>query len=217
MRLNLRPAFRTVALAQPARTPSVRPHSLRPCSFLAASLFVAPFTLVAGQPDGVEAARPVVTLHDSIDVASLEFAGARAVSPDDLKRVVFTRTSSCRLPFLVPLCKLTPTQLFTDRRRTTPDALGEDITKLRVYYWQRGFREAQVDTVLVPAKRGMAVSFRIVEGEPTRVGSLDVSQRASVLTPEELAGAVVLRPGEPLDLVALDTTLARLRAAVWNK
>jgi len=159
----------------------------------------------------------VVGLHDSIDVATLEFAGAEAVSPDDLKRIVFTRTSSCRLPFLVPICKLTPSQFFRDRRRTTPAALGEDITKLRVYYWQRGFREAQVDTVLVPAKRGMAVTFRIVEGEPTRIGALDVSQRTPVLTPEELESAVVLRPGAPLDLVALDSTLARLRTAVWNK
>jgi outer membrane protein insertion porin family len=183
----------------------------------AASLFVAPFAVAAGQAGGTREAPPAVGLHDSIDVASLEFAGAKAVSKDDLKRVVFTRTSSCRLPFLVPLCKLTPTQLFRDRRRTTPAALGEDITKLRVYYWQRGFRDAQVDTVLVPAKRGMAVAFRIVEGEPTRVGTLDVSQRAPVLTPDELADAVMLKRGAPLDLVALDSTLARLRTAVWNK
>jgi len=178
---------------------------------------MAPFAVVAAQSGGGGATPPKVGLHDSIDVASLEFAGAEAVSPDDLKRIVFTRTSSCRLPFLVPLCKLTPTQLFRDRRRTTPAALGEDITKLRVYYWQRGFRDAQVDTVLVPAKRGMAVAFRIVEGEPTRIGTLDVSQRAPVLTPKELEGAVVLKPGAPLDLVALDSTLARLRTAVWNK
>jgi outer membrane protein insertion porin family/translocation and assembly module TamA len=178
---------------------------------------VAPFAVAGGQSGGADAARPVVGLHDSIDVASLEFAGAEAVSPDDLKRIVFTRTSSCRLPFLVPICRLTPSQVFTDRRRTTPAALGEDITKLRVYYWQRGFRDAQIDTVLTPAKRGMAVAFRIVEGEPTRVGTLDVSQRAPVLTPEELSGAVVLKAGAPLDLVALDSTLARIRTAVWNK
>ena len=195
----------------------MRPLYLRLRSFLAAPLLVAPFAIVAAQSGGAGAAPPVVGLHDSIDVASLEFAGAKAVSPDDLKRIVFTRTSSCRLPFLVPLCKLTPTQVFTDRRRTTPAALGDDITKLRVYYWQRGFRDAQVDTVLVPAKRGMAVSFRIVEGEPTRIGTLDVSQRAPVLTPKELEGAVVLKSGAPLDLVALDSTLARLRTAVWNK
>ena len=178
---------------------------------------MAPFGVVAAQSGGEGSGRPAAGLHDSINVASLEFDGATAVSPDDLKRVVFTRTSSCRLPFLVPLCRLTPTQVFTDRRRTTPAALGEDITKLRVYYWQRGFRDAQVDTVLVPAKRGMAVAFRIAEGEPTRVGALDVSQRAPVLTDEELADAVVLKSGAPLDLVALDSTLARIRTAVWNK
>ena len=112
---------------------------------------MAPFAVAGGQSGGAVAARPVVGLHDSIDVASLEFPGAQAVSTDDLKRIVFTRRSSCRLPFLVPLCKLTPSQLFTDRRRTTPAALGDDITKLRVYYWQRGFRDTQIDTVLAPS------------------------------------------------------------------
>ena len=115
------------------------------------------------QTGAASAAQPAVGLHDSIDVVSLQFAGANEVTPAELKLIVFTRTSSCRLVLIAPLCKLSRSQLFIDRRRTTPAALGEDITKLRVYYWQRGFREAQVDTLLVPAKRGMAVAFRIVE------------------------------------------------------
>jgi outer membrane protein assembly factor BamA len=152
-----------------------------------------------------------------MNVARLEFDGAHAVSVDDLKRVVFTRTTSCRLVLIAPLCRLSASQLFNDRRRTTPAALGEDITKLRVYYWRRGFREAQVDTVIAPAPRGVAVTFRIVEGPPTVVGTLDVTQRTPVLTPEELERAVVLRTGAPFDLVALDTTLVRIRDAAWNK
>ncbi|MDB4884404.1 MAG: surface antigen [Gemmatimonadetes bacterium] len=178
---------------------------------------MSPLLAARGQQSGAVAARPVIGLHDSMNVASLAFPGARGVSTDDLKRVIFTRTSSCRLILIAPLCKLTPSQLFTDRRRTTPAALGADITNLRVYYWQRGFRDARVDTALAPAKRGVAVEFRIVEGEPTRVSTLDVTQRTAVLTPAELADAVVLHAGEPLSLVALDTTLSRLRAAVWNK
>jgi len=154
--------------------------------------------------------------RDSINVASLTFDGAKTVSPSDLKLVIFTRTSSCRLVFFAPICKLTPNLLFTDRRRTTREALGDDITNLRVYYWRRGYREAQVDTVLTPAKRGVAVTFRIVEGEATRVGTLTVTQRAPVLSATELEDAVALREGEPLSLVALDSTLARLKAAVWN-
>ncbi|MEO6527085.1 MAG: BamA/TamA family outer membrane protein [Gemmatimonadaceae bacterium] len=193
------------------------PDFLRPCTRLAAALILLPLLAARGQQSGAAIARPALSLHDSMNVASVAFPGARAVATDDLKRVIFTRTSSCRLVFIKPLCKMTTSQLFTDRRRTTPDALGDDITKLRVYYWQRGFREATVDTVLTPAKRGVVVEFRIVEGEPTRVATLDVTQRTSVLTPEEMSRAVVLRSGDPLSLVALDTTLSRLRAAVWNK
>ena len=160
---------------------------------------------------------PARGLHDSITVTTVTFPGATNVSPDDLKRGLYTRPSPCRLPFLIPVCKLTPSQLFTDRRRTTPAALGEDLTALRVYYWQRGFREARVDTVLTPQARGSAVAFRIVEGEPTRVSALNIVQRTPVLSSLELADAVTLHEGEPLSLVALDTTLTRLRAAVWNK
>jgi outer membrane protein assembly factor BamA len=181
-------------------------RALLPASLLIATPFV---THAQGRPASSDP-------RDSMDVASLTFDGAKAVSTSDLKLVIFTRTSSCRLILFAPVCKLTPNLLFTDRRRTTRDALGEDITSLRVYYWRRGYREAQVDTVLAPAKRGVAVTFRIVEGEPTRVGTLTVTQRAPVLSPAELAGAVALREGEPLSLVALDSTLARLKVAVWN-
>jgi outer membrane protein assembly factor BamA len=195
----------------------VRSLPLRFHHLLAASLCAMPIRFAGAQSAAPTAARPAVGLHDSIDVASLEFAGAHEVSPDDLKLVVFTRGSSCRLVLLAPLCKLARSQLFIDRRRTTPAALGEDITKLRVYYWQRGFRDAQVDTVLVPAKRGMAVAFRIMEGEPTRIGTLDVTQRTPVLNARELTSSIVVRAGGPLDLIALDTTLNRLRDAAWNK
>ncbi|MEP6620778.1 MAG: BamA/TamA family outer membrane protein [bacterium] len=155
--------------------------------------------------------------HDSIDVVTLSFPGASSVSPTDLKLVIFTRASPCRLPFLIPVCKVSASQLFTDRRRTTEAALGQDITALRVYYWRRGFRQAQVDTQLVPAKRGYNVAFRIMEGPPTTISSLEILQRAPVLSTTDLSASVVLHQGEPLSLIALDTTMARLRIAAWNR
>src|SRR5260221_234121 len=156
-------------------------------------------------------------LHDSITVTTLTFPGAEHVSPDDLRRLLFTRGSNCRLPFLIPLCKVSPSQLFTDRRRTTSAALGDDILKLRVYFWRRGYREAQIDTVLMPEPRGMAVAFHVVEGPPTNLSALIVQQRAPVLSEYELASLVELRDGGPCDFVALDSTLAHLKATIWNK
>ncbi|MDB4914666.1 MAG: surface antigen [Gemmatimonadetes bacterium] len=155
--------------------------------------------------------------HDSISVTTLTFPGAVNVSADALKPLIYTRGSPCRLPFLIPVCKLTRSQVVIDRRRTSEQALGEDITKLRVYYWKRGFREAQIDTVLTQGPRGFAVAFHIVEGEPTRISTLMVVQRAEVLTVSEVAELAAIRQGDPLDLVALDSTVAHLRAAVWNK
>jgi outer membrane protein insertion porin family/translocation and assembly module TamA len=155
--------------------------------------------------------------YDSITVTTLSFPGAVNVSVDDLRRPLFTRASPCRLPFLIPLCKLSGSQIIVDRRRTTSSALADDLDKLRIYYWQRGFREAQIDTVLTPGTRGVAVAFRIVEGEPTRISSLSVTQRTPVLSEKELADLVLLHEGEPLDLIAFDSTLAHIRATIWNK
>jgi outer membrane protein insertion porin family len=159
---------------------------------------------------------PKRALQDSIDVASLAFDGALAISEADLKAVIFTRSSACRLMLLYPICRATPNLLFTDRRRTTRAALGDDITSLRVYYFRRGYRDARVDTALVTVTRGVAVTFRITEGSAIRIASLSVTQRKPVITPDEMRHAVVLHEGDPLSLVALDTTLRRLRNAAWN-
>jgi outer membrane protein assembly factor BamA len=182
-------------------------------ALLATSLVVAAPLAATGQ-----VARPKLALHDSMDVATVAFPGATRVSTDDLRGVIFTRPSPCRLILISPLCKVFPKgQLFIDRRRTTPAALGEDITALRVYYWRRGYREATVDTVIAPATHGfVSVAFRIDEGEPTRVASVTVTQRTPVVTPAELTHALLLREGDPLSLIALDTMLSRLHDAAWN-
>jgi outer membrane protein assembly factor BamA len=185
-----------------------------PVRLLFAALALACVPVIAR----AQAGRPSVGLHDSMTVSALTFPGAVGVSTADLRSVIFTRPSPCRLVLALPLCKLFPTgQLFIDRRRTTPAALGADITALRVYYWRRGYRSAMVDTVVTPAKHGYVdVAFRITEGAPTRVTSIDVVQRGAVLEPAEIAHALVLHAGDPLSLIALDTVVARLYDAAWN-
>ena len=74
--LRPRPIFRTVSGRHEIRTPSVRSIVPRLRCLLAASLAVAPFAVAAGQTGGAPEARPVVGLHDSIDVATLEFDGS---------------------------------------------------------------------------------------------------------------------------------------------
>jgi outer membrane protein assembly factor BamA len=212
---QFRPNFRTYG---PARRHGPNFEKLRLILSLSRALLATSLVVAAPVAASGQAVRPKLALHDSMDVWTVAFPGASQVSTVDLRGVIFTRPSPCRLVLIAPLCRVFPNnQLFIDRRRTTPAALGEDITALRVYYWRRGYREATVDTVIAPAKNGyVAVTFRVNEGEPTRVADVAIVQRFPVLTPRELAYAQVLRGGDPLSLIALDTMLARLRDAVWN-
>jgi outer membrane protein insertion porin family len=191
---------------------------LRFTILLSRALLATSLVVAAPVAASAQTGRPKLALHDSMDVLTVTFPGASQVSTTDLRGVIFTRPSPCRLVLVAPLCKVFPNnQLFIDRRRTTAAALGEDLTTLRVYYWRRGYRDATVDTVIAPAKHGyVTVAFRVNEGEPTRVADVAIAQRTPVLTPQELAHAQVLRAGDPLSLIALDTMLARLRDAVWN-
>ena len=75
-----------------------------------------PIRLAHAQSGAVSADLPAVGLHDSINVASLEFAGAHAVTPAELKLVVFTRTSSCRLILLAALCNVAPASIVDPAR-----------------------------------------------------------------------------------------------------
>ena len=180
---------------------------------LCAVLFVVGWS----RPAHAQAATGRRGAHDSITVTTLTFPGAVHVTPADFKPLLFTRPSQCRLPFLVPICAVWPSQLVVDRRRTTSAALGEDMDQLRIYFFRRGYRSATVDTVLTPGKQGTAIEFRIVEGPPTVVSSMVVAQKTPVLSDREMSELVELHAGDAFDLVALDSTLSRLHAAIWNK
>ena len=90
--------------------------------------------------------------------------------------------------------------------------------RIKVFYWKRGFREAQVDTVVADRGRNkVAVTFDIVEGAPTLVSALDVVQAQPVLNEREITRRVVLGKGTPLNLLRLDTTVALLHQSLWDK
>src|SRR5665647_1579597 len=93
-------------------------------------LFAASLVVLCTGTARAQRTAPKRDLHDSITVTTLTFPGATHVSTDDLKPLIFTRASPCRLPFLIPVCKLTPSQLFTDRRRTLRDAQRRDTCRL---------------------------------------------------------------------------------------
>ncbi|HEX5581461.1 MAG TPA: BamA/TamA family outer membrane protein, partial [Gemmatimonadaceae bacterium] len=98
------------------------------------------------------------------------------------------------------------------------EELARDVLRIRVFYWQRGYRSAQVDTIVAPrGDDAVALTFLVKEGAPTVVDSVVVTGADSILSAGERRRLVLLAPGEPLSLVALDSSLLRVRNALWDE
>jgi outer membrane protein insertion porin family len=172
-------------------------------------LVLAGAPLAAQQPDEREPERP--------RVERLRFAGARALAAGDLRAALVTEETRCRGLLLQPICWLTDWRLVHERHFLDRDELPRDELRLRVFYARRGYREAEVSVEVLPERRGVEVVFHIDEGEPTRIESLDVSQSRPVLSERQIRRAALPQPGEPLDLVRLDTALAHLAGRLGER
>jgi outer membrane protein assembly factor BamA len=150
------------------------------------------------------------------EIERVEFRGVRSVPIDQAKRAIMTTPTSCRLWLLTPLCRVTRGSLLVRKHYLDAGQLERDVVSLRDFFWRRGFREVQVDTTVRPARPGVAVTFDVREGQPTLVDSLVVEQATPALDTTTIQRALRLRPGRPLDLSALDTTLIALRNALWD-
>ena len=144
------------------------------------------------------------------EVVKLRFEGAESFGRAELESAIMTRATRCSNPvysFNICLLGWGRDEVYLDLRELEPDAL-----RLRVFYYERGFRDATVGVdTLARGENAVEVVFRIDEGRPVRVAEVEVAG-----APESLAGRPLpLRPGEPFDVLAYessrDTLLARLR------
>jgi outer membrane protein assembly factor BamA len=133
------------------------------------------------------------------EIERVDLRGVRSVPVKQVRRVVATRASS-----------------LVRKRYLEPGELAGDVARIRELYWRRGFREVAVDTIVRRSHGSVAVTFDVREGPPTIVDSVVVQQATPVLDTTTTQRALRLRPGIPLDLSALDSTLAGLRNALWD-
>lgn len=169
--------------------------------------------LLGSQPTANNKAPP-----DNPEVVQLTLNGVRAIKRDHLLVSIATDRSHCNSFVLVPICWISKAKYFYRKKYLDHAELKRDVVRIKVFYWKRGFREAQVDTVVADRGRNkVAVTFNIVEGPPTLVSALDIVQAQPVLNERELSRRVVLSKGTPLNLLRLDTTVALLHQSLWDK
>jgi len=152
------------------------------------------FAATSGPLTAQSAARSTGPEIDRVDLR-----GVRSLPENEVQAVLATKATS-----------------LIRKRHLEPGQLERDVASLHDFYWRHGFREVAVDTTVRPSGRGVAVTFDVREGPLTLVDSVDVQQTTPALDTSSVRRALRLHPGAPLDLSALDSTLAALRNALWD-
>ncbi|TVP77203.1 MAG: hypothetical protein EA352_04055 [Gemmatimonadales bacterium] len=151
------------------------------------------------------------------EVTSLSFEGNRAFPDRALAGAIATRPTQCRSLLLQAFCWF-DAEFALDRATLNPRAFDLDRVRLFAYYYQRGYREVQVDTVLTRrAELELDIAFRITEGEPVRVRTFDVTgiDELEGIDPSALRSGLPIQVGDPMNRIeiqaAQDTLTGRLQ------
>lgn len=149
------------------------------------------------------------------EVTGLRFEGNLVFDQALLREAIASQQSSCRLMFPLSLATCT-FGLLKDRHEFDELALRRDEVRLRVFYFNRGYREAVVQAEAVRRGKGVEVVVKIDAGEPVRVTTLDIEGGEGIL-PTDLARRLPLRIGEPFAVQALEATRDSLLATLKNR
>ena len=160
------------------------------------------------------------------EVTSLRFEGNREFSSEALSRSIITRETECRsvLFQIIPLC-LAGVEFSLDPHYLNPRVLREDYARVYLFYYQRGFRDVVVDTILTrPTESEVEITFRLQEGEPIRVTEVEFLLDDGLFDdqpPREFPDSTVLRDlpirvGDPLSYPALEATRDTLETRLKN-
>ncbi len=88
--------------------------------------------------------------------------------------------------------------------------LRTDIARIRVFYYRRGFRNAQVDTTVIRQNDFVDIAFRIDEGEPVIVHDLQVHGLEDIGAAEAIISDLDLKPERPFSEVDLTASRERI-------
>jgi outer membrane protein assembly complex protein YaeT len=157
------------------------------------------------------------------EVTKLTVAGVHALDKDDLLASLSIAQSHCVSLLLKPFCLFSHAPAFYRREYLNHDDLARDVLRARVFYYERGYRATTVDTIVTPTgDNKVAVTLRIHEGPPTNVQAIAIGEQgiltreSSILKRKEIAAAVRIQQGQPLDLLRVDSTRALLEAKLWD-
>lgn len=155
--------------------------------------------------------------REAPEVRKLKFEGISRVDENDLELSVATRASKCISLVFQLFCRISRSPAIVEKFYLDRDELARDITRIRVYYWKRGYRETTVDTVVAKTgDREVAITFKVTEGAPTLVRKMTIAYDSTLLSNKARDRLTLLRARDPLDLVRLDSMRVLFQNALWD-
>jgi outer membrane protein assembly factor BamA len=153
----------------------------------------------------------------SPEVRRIEFNGVKSIDVKDIEDNIATTATRCISVILAPICKFSRFRGFEERHYLDHTELKRDVLRIRVLYYKHGFREAQVDTAVIPLnEKQVVVRFDIVEGPPTLVTDVTVVYDSTLLPRKKVEELTLLKRGEPLDLFKLDSSRVFFQNELWE-
>jgi len=155
---------------------------------------------------------------ESPEVRRLIIDGADHVDVHDLKKSISTQASACRNLILEVFCLFSNSPTFEDKHYLDEDELRRDVVRIRLYYWKRGYRETQVDTVVTPrGDNRVNVTFKVTEGPPTLVQDVAINGDSALINEKTRNRLTLLHPSDPLDLIRLDSMRVLIQDELWDQ
>ena len=159
-------------------------------------------TVLAGRVAPLAAQAPA----EGPEVAEVRFPGARGLSPAFLATAVATQPSRCRSPLFAPFCLIGDFGWAEQTVRLDRAEVDRDVERLVSLYREWGYPDATVTAGIFPEGDEVAVEFRITEGAPLLVGSIEVRGLEALDRPLRLPAELPLEVGEPYALPRLEAT-----------
>lgn len=159
---------------------------------------------------------PLAGQSGRTEVTRVRFQGNEAFPSDSLARAIITRQTECRSAVFQPFCwagaDFAIQRAWLPRREFLLDPI-----RLKVWYQQRGYREANIDTETTLRQEGkVSVTFLVHEGRPVLVDSVEFVGAQDLALPD-LFRDLPLRRGAPLSAIAMDATRDTLARRLTNQ
>jgi outer membrane protein assembly factor BamA len=156
--------------------------------------------------------------REAPEVRKLDLKGVEHVDVSDLSTSIATRPSKCRSLVLQLFCMISHSPTFEDKHYLDESELRRDVLRIRLYYWKRGYREAEVDTSVVrTGKRQVRVTFNVHENRPTLVRKIAITYDSTLINNKLRQRLTLLHANDPLDLIVLDSMRVLFQNELWDR